>query len=244
MQRKTILKKIVLLIVVGLYLSACEYQDEKQKVKVEDANQVYLKGIPYIHQVYDTPSNFNGHGACGAAAALMAIQFYQILPAHPITVNVPEKHNSDYGWYVSNVYTKGRKFNVYSTYKGKASAGGYGYIYQNNLEDTKGHMAEYIRYHGLESSVDWKPSWSKLKNEINKSQPFVVLSSITSSGHYMTAAGYKKNMHTALFKDPYGDKNKGYPNYNGKWAYYDWPGYNNGYSNLKTVHCFIYSRAK
>jgi hypothetical protein len=38
-----------------------------------------------------------------------------------------------------------------------------------------------------------------------------------------------------IFHDPYGDKNQGYMNYDGKNVQYDWPGYNNGYQNLNQV---------
>ncbi|MCK4261338.1 MAG: C39 family peptidase [Halanaerobiales bacterium] len=216
--------------------------------KYENSSEVYLSPFPYIHQVYDTPNEFNGHWACGASSALMAIQYYNVLSTHPITVSVPYSHTSDYGWYVSNVYTHGQKtFNIYSDDpSGNSFAGGYGYITQNDWEDTKGHMRDYIQYHGRGSSVDWSPTWTELQSDINNNHPFVVLTSLTSSGHYITCRGYMKNQHTAIFQDPYGDKNyqssDGYPNYIGYWTRYDWPGYNNGYVNLSTVHCYIYCR--
>jgi hypothetical protein len=218
-------------------------EEVSPKSVVNETSRVYLSGVPYIHQVYDTPNEFNGHSACGASSALMAIQYYNILPAHPVTVSVPSSHTSNFGWYVCNVYTKGRTFNIYSEDpSGNSFAGGFGYITQNNWEDTKTHMAEYISYHGRSSAVDWSPGWSKFKTDIDNNHPLVVLNSLTSSGHYITAIGYLKNQHTAIFNDPYGDKNDGYKNYQGSFSYYDWPGYNNGYQNLVTVHCFIYCR--
>lgn len=203
----------------------------------------YLTGLPYIHQVYDTPNNFNGHWACGATSALMAIQYYGVLSAHPITVDVPYSHTSNYGWYVSNQYTYGRTFDIYGQDpNGNWFAGGYGYIIQDDWADTKGHMAEYIQHHNRGSSVDWSPTWSEIKTEIDNNHPFVVLTSLTSAGHYITARGYYWDQYTVVFNDPYGNKNNGYMNYSGSLVSYDWPGYNNGYSNLNTVHCFIYCR--
>lgn len=202
---------------------------------------IYLTGMPYIHQVYDTANNFNGHWACGATAALMAIQYYNILPTHPITVSVPSSHTSNYGWYVSNVYTKGRSFNIYGADpNGNLFAGGYGYIIQNDWADTKGRMAEYIRYHGRASSVDWSPTFAEAKTNINADHPFVILTSLTSAGHYITCRGYYKSQYSLVINDPYGNKNSGYMNYSGSLVAYDWPGYNNGYANMNTVHCFIY----
>ena len=204
---------------------------------------VYLNGLPYIHQVYDTANNFNGNSACGATSALMAIQYYGVLATHPITVSVPSSHTSNYGWYISNVYTYGRTFNIMGADpNGNLFGGGYGYIIQDNWADTKGHMAEYIRYHGRTSSVDWSPTFAKAKADIDANHPFVILTSLTSAGHYITCRGYYKSQYSLAFNDPYGNKNSGYMNYSGSLVSYDWPGYNNGYQNLNTVHCFIWAR--
>jgi PKD repeat protein len=59
---------------------------------------------------------------------------------------------------------------------------------------------------------------------------------LTSSGHLIIAHGKVEGQHTLIFNDPYGDKNSyGYPSYDGKNVYYDWPGYNHGYENLNGV---------
>lgn len=228
------------------------FKDKTKKDKMEGSDfslqsiyngtySIYLTGMPYIHQVYDTANNFNGHSACGATSALMAIQYYNVLPTHPITVSTPTSHTSNYGWYISNVYTQGRTFNIYGADpNGNQFAGGYGYIIQNNWEDTKGHMAEYIRYHGRTSSVDWSPTFTEAKTNIDGNHPFVILTSLTSAGHYITCRGYYKSQYSLVFNDPYGNKNSGYMNYSGSLVAYDWPGYNNGYANMNTVHCFIY----
>jgi hypothetical protein len=91
--------------------------------------------------------------------------------------------------------------------------------------------------------VDWSPTWDELKAEVDAKKPFVVLTSVTSSGHYMTVVGYHTDKRTVVVNDPYGNKNQGYMNWNGAGVLYDWPGYNNGYANLSTVWCFIYCRS-
>lgn len=200
---------------------------------------------PYVHQVYDTANSFNGHWACGASSAIMAIQYYEILPSWPITCSWPYSHVSPFGQYVSAIYTyNGYTYNIGSPDpNGNLGYGGYGYIVRNNWKDTKGYMRDYFIRHGLGSSVDWSPTWAELRAEVNADHPFVLLNSLTSSGHYITTIGYYENQHTAVFNDPYGNKNTpGYPSYDGTAVYYDWPGYNNGFQNLKTVHCFIYAR--
>jgi len=209
------------------------------------SSPVVIPGVPYLHQVYDTPNHFNGHWACNATSAVMTLAYYGVIDKWDTTVDVPSPHVSSYGNYVSEIYTvNGHTLDVGSADpNGNIAYGGYGYIVQGDWEDTKGHMAEYIGFHGPESSVDWSPSWDKLVAEIDAQHPFVVLTSLTTAGHYIVNIGYHTDQHTAVFNDPYGNKNAGYMNYDGAGAQYDWPGYNNGFSNLNTVHCFIWSRA-
>ncbi|HSW46893.1 MAG TPA: C39 family peptidase, partial [Phycisphaerae bacterium] len=200
--------------------------------------------VPYLHQVYDTPNWFNGHWACGASAALMGINYYGILPWWDVTCSYPYTHVSHYGRYVCEIYAyNGYTYNIGSPdASGTTAWGGYGYIVRNNWIDTKGYMRDYIINHGLGSSVDWSPTWSELQAEVGNNNPFILLNSLTTAGHYITTIGYVTGQYTGIFNDPYGNKNTGYVNYNGAGVKYDWPGYNNGYSNLNTVHCFIYCR--
>jgi len=205
-----------------------------------------IEGVTYLHQVYDTPNDFNGHWACNATSAMMTIAWRGILPNWDTTVSVPSSHVSHWGNYVSKVYDfGGHNFSESSADpNGVTFHGGYGYITRDNWADTKGYMRDYLRIHGLESDVDWSPSWDKLKAEVAARQPFVVLSSITTAGHYTVTIGNYTDQHAVVFNDPYGNKNQGYMNYNGAGAVYDWPGYSNGNSSLNTVHCFIWSRAE
>ena len=206
---------------------------------------VKIDDVPYLHQVYDTPNHFNGHWACNATSAVMTLAYYGVIDAWDITVDVPSSHVSHYGNYVSEVYTvNGHTLDVGSPDpNGNTAYGGYGYIVKDDWKDTKGYMAEYIEFHGVDSGVDWSPSWDKVIAEIDAKHPFVVLTSITSAGHYIVDIGYHSDQHTAIFNDPYGNKNDGYMNYSGANAQYDWPGYNNGFASLTTVHCFIWSRS-
>ncbi len=186
--------------------------------------------VPYIHQVYDTPGWFNGHWACGATSAMMALGYYEKIPAN------------DWGNFICESYTyKGHTYNVgQADPNGRIATGGYGFITQQNWRDTKGFMAQYARQHGLDSSVDWSPTWGELTAEIDAGHPVVLLTSLTGPGHYVLAVGYDTNSQVVIVNDPYGNKNQGYINYNGASVEYDWPGNNFGHSNLNKVHCFIY----
>jgi Tol biopolymer transport system component len=218
----------------------------EQPLPIPAANPVTLLGtVPYLHQVYDAPDSFDGDWACGASSAIMAINYFGILPYWDVTCSWPYSHVSHYGRYVSEIYTYN---GVTYDYRARDASrqwayGGYAYIVRNNWADTKGYMRDYIINHGLSSEVDWSPTWAKLQLEVNNDDPCVVLNSLTSAGHYITAIGYYTTQYTAVFNDPYGNKNTpGYPSYDGAGALYDWPGYNNGFQNLNTVHCFIYCR--
>jgi len=218
---------------------------EEPPVITADNPVTLLRAVPYVHQVYDTPDDFDGNWACGASSAIMAINYYSILPYWDITCSWPYSHISHYGQYVSEIYTYN---GVTYDYRARDASrqwayGGYAYIVRDNWADTKGYMRDYIINHGLSSAVDWSPTWEKLQLEVNNDDPCVVLNSLTSAGHYITAIGYYTTQHTAVFNDPYGNKNTpGYPSYDGASVLYDWPGYNNGFENLNTVHCFIYCR--
>jgi len=215
---------------------------------------VKLAGVPYIHQLYDTADNFPGGASCNATAALMAIQYYNRLPAHPITCTSGGTHISNYGFYISSIYTyNGHTYNIPSssawgsTYAGYY--GGFGYFLQDLVGSSLQRsirLKEWITYHGLSSATDDSVSGetgiTKARTEINAGYPVVVLCDITSAGHYLTCIGYLTGQHTLIFNDPYGNKAISYPGWAGAGVYYDWPGYNNGYPNLIGVVRYIYAR--
>lgn len=200
--------------------------------------------IPYLNQVYDPPGWFNGFSACGGTSAVMCLGYYGILEQWPLNLSKPLRHRPDYSHYICEIYT----YNDYTfDIPGKDPSGNYGYgafgyIIQNNWADTKGNMAKYARKHGLESTVDWDETRGKAIIEIDNRHPFVLLNSLTQSGHYISVIGYENDATTLIVNDPYGNKNNGYYSYYGRRVRYDWPGYNNGYSSLNTVWCFIYFR--
>jgi len=222
---------------------------------VTNPTTVELTGVPYIHQKYDTPDAFPGGSyCCNATAALMAIQYYGRLAARPITCSRGGTHTSLYGYYITSNYTyNGHTYNIPSSATWGADLagylGGFGYFLQDNPGGSWARsirLSEYISYHGLTSSVDdgvtGETGITKARAEINANHPVVILNSIVSEGHYLTCIGYVKNQHTLIFNDPDGNKAQGYANWNGAGAWYDWPGYNNGYPNLNTVIRYVYAR--
>ncbi|MCK5032924.1 MAG: T9SS type A sorting domain-containing protein, partial [Calditrichia bacterium] len=212
--------------------------------KKDPLSAVYFD-IPYVNQRYDTPDWFNGNSACGATAASQCLSYFGLLKQWPVWVSTPYPHISDYGNYICEIYTyNGYTFNIGGRDpNGTIGYGGFGYIIRNNWYNTKGYMRDYAIIHGLSSAVDWNPTRGKLATEITNEDPFVLLNSLTSAGHYISVIGYDNtDTTTVIVNDPYGDKNQGYANFYGRRAWYDWPGYNNGNENLNTVHCYIYFR--
>jgi hypothetical protein len=213
-------------------------------------DSVMIPDVPYLSQTHDTRDGWNGSSSCGATSAIMTLAYYGLLDRHPMTVRKSTAHVTDYGFYITEKYTEGTTtFNLGSKDPdGVIGYGGFGYITKNDWADTKGGMAAYLKIHGAKSEVDWSATLAEVKREIDARHPFVVLNALTASGHYIVAIGYFKGTldGTVIFNDPYGNRNHAtYNSYRGGIrVYYDMPGENNGYANLKNAGCFIYSRAE
>lgn len=218
---------------------------------------VVLPDVPYVHQYFDTADDFGGgESCCNVAAAIMAIQYYERLPAHPITCSRGGVHASDYGFYLSNSYTyEGHAFDVPASAVWGASLAGYRGAFGYFLQDAAGdgarratRLAEYIALHGIVSAVDTdvagERGFTKICAEIDAGHPVVVLAGLAPAGHYLTCTGYLTGQHTLVFNDPAGDHRTGYPNGNGAGVRYDWPGWNHGNDSLVAVPRVLYARAE
>jgi hypothetical protein len=224
---------------------------EREKVFVSDPSftPVYHKldisigardsiDVPYLHQVYDVPDWFNGHWACAPTTAMMAIAYYSKLPEWDCWCSSPYGHTSHFGRYLCELY---HYFEVDYNLpaqdpSGNWAMGGYGYMWSGTNRPYT-HMAQYLINHGITSWRDDTPTFEETIAEVNAGYPYGMCVGLTSAGHLVLAVGQVLDWHTLIFNDPYGNKNTaGYPSYDGKYARYDWPGYNNNYENLETVY--------
>ncbi len=195
--------------------------------------------VPYLHQCYDVPDYFNGCSSCGPTSALMAIQRYGKLPAHPITCSSPYTHTHDFGWYVPNTYEydgyvfdhPGLAPRVSDYYSDTTVYGAHGLCCSpTERVGTYGDSLVFlINHHGLYScwlnGTEYSVSWSTYTGEIDNGYPVPAL----LPGHYNCFRGYFID-HAIISNDPYGDHNEDpRENYHGAGCYYDWPGYDNGY---------------
>ncbi|MEO0160641.1 MAG: hypothetical protein ABIL74_00005, partial [candidate division WOR-3 bacterium] len=194
--------------------------------------------VPYVHQVYDTPDWHNGHWSCAPTTAIMAIAYYRKLPYWDCWCSYPYGHTSHFGNYICAQYNyREVTYDLVAQDAGGNDAwGGYGYMWYNGYSPYS-RMYNYLTYHALNSWVDDSPTWEETQAEVSAGWPYCMCVGLTSAGHLVLAVGQVLNWHTLIFNDPYGNKNTpGYPSYDGKYARYDWPGYNNGYQNLNSVY--------
>ena len=215
---------------------------------ITNGNTNCLVNVPYIQQLYDTADAFpGGSSCCNATATLMAIQYYGRLPTHPITCTRGGTHTSNYGFYITSIYSyNGHVFNIASAdWSLEGWYGGFGYFLQDTGGSSLQHstrLKEYIQDHGLTSATDDSTTIEKARAEVDANHPVVVLNELTSAGHYITCIGYLRSQHTLLFNDPYGNKAVAYPGKAGASVLYDWPGYNNGYPNINAADRYVYAR--
>lgn len=219
------------------------------KVRAYEMNtslkKVSTLDMPYVHQAYDTPDYFNGSSACGATTAIMVIAYYNLLPEWDIlcTYHKPD-HISHWGRYICDEYNFKEFDFYYSAAAGSTRGqGGYGFMW-NGGSSPYSTIADYYTRHGISSSRTDSPDHSLVLSEINAGYPYTLCVALTTAGHIVAAHGVGSEPHTLIFNDPWGNKNSGsYPSENGKNVSYDWPGYNNGYQNLKTVFWGVSCRA-
>lgn len=192
--------------------------------------------IPYVHQCYDTPDWHNGNGSCAPTAAVMVLAYYGILPPWPTYCSTPYVHWNDWGGYVADKYQfREIDYANYQTtdYGGNVTWGAYGYMWKTGSPHTR--MAGFYYNNGMSYSQTESTPHNVALAEIQAGRPFTMCVLLTSAGHVVIAHGVGAEEHTFVFNDPYGNKNQGYKNYNGKNVQYDWPGYNNGFQNLNEV---------
>jgi hypothetical protein len=211
------------------------YIDHRIEIKDQARDSI---DVPYYHQVYDSPDWFNGHWACAPTTAIMAIAYYNKLPGWTCTCSNPYAHTSDFGRYLCELYHyREVDYDLQAEDpSGNWASGGYGYMWSGTNRPYT-HMAQYLDNHDIISWRDITPTFAETIAELDAGYPYGMCVGLTASGHLVLAVGQVENWHTLICNDPYGNKNTaGYPSYDGKYARYDWPGYNNGYENLNSVY--------
>lgn len=209
------------------------------------SNNCVPRSVPYVHQVYDTPTWHAGWGSCAPTTSIMAIAYYNRLPEWPVSVDhgqTWDPHINNYGSYVADRYRFNEWYydetaDAYST----TAYGGYGYMWKTGYSPNS-TMMNYLQAHYMGSNQYWTTSckYDSTIAEINNGYVHPLCNYLTAAGHLTLCIGYVQGQHTLVFNDPYGNKNSpGYPSYDGDSVYYDWPGYNNGFENLGGSNSYI-----
>lgn len=191
--------------------------------------------VPYMHQRWDTPDWFDGSWSCGPTSCMMASQYYNRLTPDSIWCSYPDGHWSEWGNYIPTEYAfLGYTYDILGKSPGGVWVpGAHGFICRNLGGAIWAMMTLWLNQHGLDS-YQLGTTWNACTSELNNS--WTVVASTTSpytSGHILLFNGYYDN-HSVICNDAYGNQNL--PGWgtlpNGKDVVYDWPGYNNGNTQL------------
>lgn len=179
--------------------------------------------VPYIHQLWDTPNNFNGEYACGATSTAMVLAYYGFLEPKPITAAKPYVHQSDYGWYVSNAFThNGHNFNRSAGTPSGNAMGIYGTALDHvagmgwvAIPGSKGGskgivpvLETFMKPVGNTVEVIWKPTEQDIKASLDEGHPVIISGRVFNWGHLIVIRGYYYDPNLDLYgwivNDPYG----------------------------------------
>jgi hypothetical protein len=72
------------LCIVGIGAGGYNWIGKAYKISF-NADTIKSLSVPYIHQVYDTPTGFNGEAACSETAAVMVLAYHGRLVPDPVT---------------------------------------------------------------------------------------------------------------------------------------------------------------
>jgi hypothetical protein len=174
--------------------------------------------VPYVHQAWDAPDDFDGSGSCGPCSLVMVQAFFQKLGPNPVRVSASYAHESALGGWVKPV--------------GDAVCDpGLGAVHAKMLAYLKPTLPDAAIFY------DAKATWARVKAELDAGRPVVLGTQVTPAGHLMVARGYLSDGRL-IVNDPAGDQTRAarrggpdagfsptgnrYWNGDGAGAIYDW----------------------
>jgi hypothetical protein len=192
--------------------------------------------VPFIHQLWDTPDEFNGHWACGPTSTAMVLAYYGRLEPHPITVHAPRglpPHESPFGWYLPNVFPHaGRTFDRRAGTPEGTAQGLYGSIvgaycgggWCAGANDILSVMRTFLAPIGNTVEFAWARDAGpdRLRNVLDAGHPIVVSGKLFGWDHLIVIRGYFRDGDTTrwICNDPYGYQTD--RSYDGGNVVYDW----------------------
>jgi hypothetical protein len=178
--------------------------------------------VPYIHQLWDTADDFDGRSACGPTAAVMALAG-QVLEHWPMEVSKPDRHTSDYGQYISRVYTfNGVTYARQTPDRSERLAhGAYGYMVTDPMIGTEfWRLTRYLQNHlGTSAVREAAAEASWLEARLDEGNVVIANGNVNGLGHIVLITGYRDD-DTYIVQDPYGNGTDG--SYDGGSVIYSW----------------------
>ena len=180
--------------------------------------------IPYINQVWDTPSSYDGnygygYVCCAPSSSCMLLGYYKMLTPKAVTSRASGVGNVYYSWYVGRDYTSpktGYTFNKRASGNGSSNVGG-GYGYMWNSGSPNSTMHNFYKNNGMKNSYI-ESSWATFCKESSANRPYTICLKNGTGGHVVL--GFRSNSQadsrtgamsarTGSFvcHDPYGDYN-------------------------------------
>lgn len=181
--------------------------------------------IPYIHQLWDTPTNFHGSWACGATSVAMVLAYYGLLEHVEDDSIFHEKHNSKFGHYISESFEfDGHHFTDRAKTENGYGSGLYAACVNNNGDaslfeiegeclgmlrvldiflNTIGNKTDYFtlpKVKGSDRQMEQGITEQRFKQCLEAGHPVIVSCDIHKNnkiyGHIMVVRGYYTNEET------------------------------------------------
>ncbi|MEG3054619.1 MAG: C39 family peptidase [Methanoculleus sp.] len=194
------------------------------------SRQTCTLSVPYIHQVYDTPTGFNGEAACSETSAVMVLAYHGRLTPEPVTCedkwvygskdrSLDPPRVSVYGTHVCEEYTYGdttfSESFTDTTQLGRTAtgAGAWGWIESAVGAGTERSEAivDYLELHDCDAEFIASPSsdeaFAIIKENIDRGQPVIARTYLGgATGHYVVIVGYSRDGDGISYfvNDPYG----------------------------------------
>ncbi|MDX1931021.1 MAG: C39 family peptidase [Capsulimonadales bacterium] len=127
--------------------------------------------IPYLSQVWDSPDNFDGGGACGPTAMLMILAFHGKLPERPVAIRDSYPHLSRWGGHIPEIQNA---------------------VCDPQLGAVHARMLDYLRpfYPKVAIYYDARATLDRVKRELDAGRPVILGTTVTPAGHLIVARGY------------------------------------------------------
>jgi len=161
----------------------------------------------FVNQIYDTPDAFDGRGSCGPTSSVMNLGGYQLGP-WPMYVNYGGYHETDYGQYVTGVYSYGVTYSwTEPDYSGRGAwAGAHGYMFIPGVGSPWSGgwgVYDYLDHHTGWAQYNGGFNSGTVVNQLNGRYLVVAGGTIHGLSHIVLIKGYTSDGGWVV-NDPYG----------------------------------------